>query len=138
LPARAQNTDNMVHFKDGSGVDRDGATYRITKAVLPRFAAALHELAALRKSDPALFAARPDALPPAVRAIYARAKITPEEWGRFFSAVLTARLIGEESDNSAEFPVLHENIRFLRANAAAMKQIDVDIATFVPDMEIKR
>ena len=127
-PARAQETDNMVHLKDGVGIDRDGATYRLTKAVMPRFAAALHEFAAMGPSDRALFeSAEPGAMPPKMQAIYTKAKITPEEWGRFFTAVLTARLVGEVSDNSAAFPILHENIRFVKANAAAMKQIDADM-----------
>ena len=137
-PARAQDADNMVHFKDGTGVHRDGATYRLTKAVMPRFAAALHELAALRASDPAVFeAAGPGAIPPKMQAIYTRTKITPEEWSKFFTALLTTRIVGEVSDNSAGFPILHENIRFVKANAAALKPIDADMAVFMGEVAAK-
>ena len=138
-PALAQSSDNMVYLKDGVGVDRDGATYRLTKAVMPRFAAALHELAALRSTDPATFeAAGPGTLPPRMQAIYTKAEITPEEWSKFFTAVLTARIVGEVSDNSSAFPILHENIRFVKANAAAMKQIDADMAAFMGDLEVRK
>ena len=138
-PASAQSTDNMVELKDGTGIDRDGATYRLTKQVVPRFAAALRQMAALRKSDPEIFAgAGKDAIPPKMQAIFGSSKITMEEYGKFFTAVFTAHMIGEVSDNSAAYPILHENIRFVKANAAAMKQINADIASFYQDMEIKK
>jgi hypothetical protein len=44
--------DKMAHLKDGTGIDRTATTYRLTKPVMPRFAAALHDVAELRKSDP--------------------------------------------------------------------------------------
>jgi hypothetical protein len=137
--AQAQEEDSkMAYLKDGTGIDRDATTYRLTKQVMPRFAAALREVAALRKSDPSAMAGGPAEVPPRMRAIFTAAKITPEEWSRFFSTALASYMVGEVSDNTAAYPILNENIRFVKANAAAMKGINADMASMMGDFEVKK
>ena len=129
----------MAYLEDGTGIDRDATTYRLTKQVMPRFAAALHQVAELRKSDPAAFeGGGPDGPPPKVAAIYANAKISAEEWSKFFSAVLASYMVGEVNSNSAAYPILQDNIRFVKANAAAMKGINADMASMVGDFGAKK
>ena len=131
--------DKMAYLKDGTGVEREATTYRLTKQVMPRFAAALHQVAALRKSDPSAFeGGGPSGPPPKIAAIYADAKISSEEWSKFFLAVLAAYMVGEVNANSAAYPILQENIRFVKANAAAMKGINADIGSMMGDFGSKK
>jgi len=63
--------DNMVHSSAGYGVDRDGVTYRLTDAVLPRFAVVLHKVAALRQSKPSIFQnTKKNEVHPELKALY--------------------------------------------------------------------
>jgi hypothetical protein len=131
--ARAQD-DNMVTLKSGTGIEREAVTYRLTVPVLPRFAAALHETVLLRNTNPAVFKEQTATYtPPAVAAIYSKAKISPDEFQDFFSALMGATLIGEESPDTAEFPVLAANIRFIKAHPKEMTPINADLAALMQD-----
>jgi hypothetical protein len=131
--ARAQD-DDMVALKSGTSIERDAVTYRLTMPVLPKFAAALHEMVRLRKTDPAVFEQiTATNTPPAVAAMYSRAGISMDEYGKFFSALMGATLIGEENTDTAEFPVLAANIRFIKAHPKEMAPINADLAAIMGD-----
>ena len=130
LASAQSGEDDMVALKDGSEISREATTYRLTKQMLPRFASAFHEIILVRRSDVAAFAAiRPGTpIPPKMAAIYASAKISRDEWYKFYTAAITALLVGDVTSNTAAYPILDENIRFVNANAAAMKQMQPDMA----------
>jgi hypothetical protein len=72
-----------------------------------------------------------------MQSIYAKAKISADEWRKFFVAAITARLMGDVDDNTAEYPILQANIRFVNAHPKEMAPIDADMAAFMQDPNAK-
>lgn len=113
--------------------ERIASTYRLTEPVLKKYTAAMREMRALARKNPAVLPTDENdekkKLHPEVRAIFARAGLTEEEVEKFGIAVAYAGMASMGASMSGESarelekttPIFRANVAFLKTHETALK-----------------
>jgi hypothetical protein len=123
---------------DEAKAERIASTYRLTEPMLKKYAAAMRELVAVARKNPAIVATDESdekKAHPQVRAIFARVGLTEDEAEKFAIAVAYAQMGSLGASMSGEAarelqqapPVLRANVAFLKTHDAALKALGTDM-----------
>ncbi len=133
MPAAAQEPED-----DEARAEKIAATYRLTEPVLKKYVAAMRDLVALARKNPAVVATDEGdekKVHPQVRAVFTRAGLTEDEVEKFGIAMAHAAMSNWGASMSGEgareleqaSPVLRANAAFLKTHEAALKALGADM-----------
>jgi hypothetical protein len=137
--ASAQDPDDAD--ANSAKMEKIGTTYRLTEPGLKRYTAAMRELAALARSNPALAEGRDTvAAKAAMRAAFSRVGYSEDEMEKFIMALayaqltaLGAQMSGEGARDLEKAPaVVRANVAFLKTHETALKQLEAEMKAMMP------
>lgn len=104
-------------------ISKTDGSYRLTEAVMAKYAAAMRGLAELKEREPAVLSRINDEkTDPRIQAVFDKAGISEKEW-RNFNGALTRAMLSSEANQADNLEAFRANVAFFTAHYMQFAEI---------------